>query len=149
MNSPTIGNPATMMRPSGDLQGRTALSVAAVRAAETEAGEPVIRCTRPDGAQVTVEEPRGASTENTAPTKQDVCDAWQKVSDLYRTRTLINSRGPAGGLEAVAELGDLATRYPDEAVQFEGTYLAELAANGSVSISAFTSQQNLKAFCRA
>ena len=118
-------------------------------AAETEAGEPVIRCTRPDGAQVTVEEPRGASTENTATTKQDVCDAWQKVSDLYRTRTLINSRGPAGGLEAVAELGDLATRYPDEAVQYEGTYLGELAGNGSVSISAFTSQQNLKALCRA
>nr|WP_236728436.1 SAM-dependent methyltransferase [Mycolicibacterium obuense] len=41
MNSPTIGNPATMMRPSGDLQGRTALSVAAVRAAETEADHPL------------------------------------------------------------------------------------------------------------
>ncbi|SCC55365.1 von Willebrand factor type A domain-containing protein [Gordonia sp. v-85] len=118
-------------------------------AAETEAGEPVIRCKRPDGAQVTVEEPRSASDVNATPTKQEVCDAWQKVSDLYRTRTLINSRGPAGGLEAVAELGDLATRYPDEAVQYEGTYLGELADNGSVSISAFTSQQNLKAFCRA
>lgn len=41
MNSPTIGNPATMMRPSGDLLGRTALSVAAVRAAETEADHPL------------------------------------------------------------------------------------------------------------
>nr|WP_240431383.1 SAM-dependent methyltransferase [Mycobacterium kyogaense] len=41
MNSPTIGNPATMMRPSDDLQGRTALSVAAVRAAETEADHPL------------------------------------------------------------------------------------------------------------
>ncbi|MGW6032299.1 vWA domain-containing protein [Gordonia terrae] len=117
-------------------------------AAETEAGEPVIRCTRPDGAQVTVEEPRSASDENATPMKQDVCDAWQTVSDLYRTRNLINSRGPSGGLEAVAALGDLATRYPsNEAVQYEGAYLAELAGNGSVSISAFNSQQNLKAFC--
>ncbi|MEY1676811.1 VWA domain-containing protein [Gordonia sp. ABKF26] len=117
-------------------------------AAETEAGEPVIRCTRPDGAQVTVEEPRSASDENATPTKQDVCDAWQTVSDLYRTRNLINSRGPSGGLEAVAALGDLATRYPsNEAVQYEGAYLTELAGNGSVSISAFNSQQNLKAFC--
>ncbi|WP_143707943.1 vWA domain-containing protein [Gordonia terrae] len=118
-------------------------------AAETEAGEPVIRCKRPDGAQVTVEEPRSASDENATPTKQDVCNAWQQVSDLYRTRNLINSRGPAGDLEAVAALGDLATRYPDEAVQYEGTYLAKLAGDGSVTISAFTSQQNLKALCRA
>lgn len=41
MISPAIGNPATMMRPSGDQQGRTTRSVAAVRAAENEADHPL------------------------------------------------------------------------------------------------------------
>ena len=96
-------------------------------------------------AHTTASQPTASGT---SASKADLCAAWKAVADIFTGQVnLINSRGPAGGLDKVATLGKLAQQYPNDAVQYEGAQLVEAAESESVSIDAFSSQQNIKAVC--
>ena len=58
------------------------------------------------------------TASETSASKADLCAAWKAVANIFTGQVnLINSRGPAGGLEKVTTLGKLAQQYPNDAVR--------------------------------
>lgn len=86
-----------------------------------------------------------ASASNGTTSKTELCAAWRAVSDVFTGPVnIINDRAPQN-VAKVQRLADAAQKYPNDAVQYEGAYLAKQAS--SLSLSAFTSQQNIKSVC--
>ena len=80
--------------------------------------------------------------------KAELCAARQAVADIFMGQVnIINSRSPRSHLQSVATLGELAQKFPNGAVQYEGAQLSEAAEQQLVTLSLFSSQQNIKAVC--
>lgn len=96
------------------------------------------------------DESSGAPTGNSGvATKTELCAANKKVADIFTGPVnIINDVGGTQYLELVENLGRVAQRYPNEAVQYEGGQLVELAQGGVVTLDQYYSKQNIRAACR-
>lgn len=82
-------------------------------------------------------------------TKTELCAANKNVADIFTGPVnIINDVGGTQYLALVENLGRVAQRYPNEAVQYEGGQLVELAQGGVVTLDQYYSKQNIRAACR-
>ena len=96
------------------------------------------------------DESSGAPTGNSGvATKTELCAANKNVADIFTGPVnIINDVGGTQYLALVENLGRVAQRYPNEAVQYEGGQLVELAQGGVVTLDQYYSKQNIRAACR-
>ena len=87
----------------------------------------------------------GVDLEQASGAEQFVCAALEAHG---RIDVLINDVGGTQYLALVENLGRVAQRYPNEAVQYEGGQLVELAQGGVVTLDQYYSKQNIRAACR-